>query len=306
MKKNFEKLYIDAMNELAQSRTENDQLKMKMSLCKKCKTEDDKEKSEVKKSIKKEKKTTVENQVQNLQIENDKLKTKLGKVDQFFFLMDNKNKNNDNNVFDCPYCDIPMEPFDNRMLCKKCGAVDECYSSEQLEKREPPKRTTCHYDKLRYFLTFLRKLDDTSSFPLQKLKPLINQLFPQKSLFTSIYTIRQVLYETQQTKKLLRYSVEIFYYLNDIKLCSFSQKELQFMTELYQMVLNTEKTKKIRLSQSKTYFAKAFITEFFPEKLEKLSLILLNKRLSNKKEYDLCLKNIFASNIVNLWRTKNS
>ena len=115
--------------------------------------------------------------------------------------------------------------------------------------------------------------------------------------------IRNILYENNCTKKYLRYAIEIFYHINeDITPIKFTADEMDFMSSLYKLVIEYEKTNHIKLPQSKVYFTKKFIQYFFPEKMKSFFLITGKKNIVNKYKYKECLNKILHHDIVKRWK----
>ena len=169
------------------------------------------------------------------------------------------------------------------MICLGCGSFEDNNYFIDGSKQDVKKQSTS-YNKLKYFSVFLQKIQDKSSFPLDRLKTLIDSLF-KKQAFTSMVEIKNTLYEKKQTKHLLRYSIEIFFYLNKYILpVSLTKEESRNMIKMYAKVIEYEKTKKIKLSQSKTYFATEFCLRYSPSNVQTLKLLTIEKHfIGNKK-----------------------
>jgi hypothetical protein len=301
----FEKLYVEVVNQMAKIETENDELKSRILKCSKCNIkskEEQKNELEKRKAKAIQRKTNqkiLEKEIEELKKKNETLKTDFENVKSTFFFSTQKPQIKNKPIViqnENPYCDDCEQYFtqqEGRLICLGCGSFQEnSYFVDSLTK---DKRKSSSYNKLKYFSVFLQKIQDKSSFPLDKLKPLIDNLFKKKS-FTSMADIKNTLYEKKQTKTLLRYSIEIFFYLNTyIKPLTLTNSEIQSMIKLYAKVIKYEKINKIKLSQSKTYFTMQFCMRYAPEKIETLKLLTIEKLfLGNKVEYEKCLKEILS------------
>lgn len=290
-----EKLYHEAMEKLAKLQTEHEIVCCKMKKCSRCSSEEDKKKVLEKRKIntkkRQDKQKALEEEITELKIQNSKLVDDFDKV-SFFFARPKKQSSKPY----CDNCDLEMEIYDYKAVCFNCGACDESYFFwEDLQTNTPNnKPTVTSYNKHKYFINFLRKIQNISSFPLKQLRPTLDKMF-EKKVFTSMTEIKNVIYDKKQTKRLLRYSIEIFFYLNDIQPIKMSREEVQRILDLYTKVITYEKVNRVRLSQSKSYFATEFFQRLMPDRLEKLQLLMIEKQfVGHRHEYEKCLKEILT------------
>ena len=146
---------------------------------------------------------------------------------------------------------------------------------------------------------YFRRIQGLGYFNMQKYKPILDKIFPEKNSEITKEEIKYKLRMNDYSLQLLRYLPDIFYYVSNKKPIEIEQYETQKIIEKYSRVLNYERKNNLKLPSSKQYFTYQFIREL-PSKYHEL-LIFLPSQYRNIEKYEKCYYELFKKIPTNIF-----